>query len=321
MQVLEALKELMVASNSYQEPTLEEIDRWSKIFNYSVSEAPGIITQFRADINRQRLTDVQWYIIKDDKEAEGYGRETYEHWLQVWSNKSKISNQPRASDDKAFVVFKLQAPFPDIESLQSKVGISATLKKGLGEEGDADFAFVTGAAKRAIGDWIETQLPRPPRPTFIRLSLSPKDLLGNSSDPTLGVDSSLPQHRLQDNQCHASAQMEYLVWYLFYGTLMDPQTVQKCVSLPSTPRLVPASTKGGILRSWGRKYKALVDGPADARVDGSAYLVEIAEHEEYLRFRETEAYEVVPCRINLEGGEEIQGLTFRFVKQEDLDVD
>lgn len=90
---------------------------------------------------------------------------------------------------------------------------------------------------------------------------------------------------------------------------MDPQTVQKCISLPSTPRLVPTSTKGGILRSWGRKYKALVDGPADARADESAYLVETAKHEKYLR-----------CRNNLEGGEGIQGLTFRFVKQEDLDV-
>ncbi|KAI4109835.1 MAG: hypothetical protein LQ339_001619 [Xanthoria mediterranea] len=115
--------------------------------------------------------------------------------------------------------------------------------------------------------------------------------------------------------------MEYPVWYLFYGTLMDPQTVQKCISLPSTPRLVPASTRGGILRSWGRKYKALVDGPLDAQVDGFAYRVETAEHEEYLRFRETKAYEVVRCRITLEGGEEVPGLTFRFVKQEDLDVD
>lgn len=154
----------MAASNSYQEPTLEEVDRWSKIFTYPVSEAPNIITQFRADINRQRLTDGQWHIIRVDKEAERYDRETYEHWLQVWSTKPKTSKQPRASDDKAFFVFKLQAAFPDIGSLQSKVGISATLKKGLVEEGDADFPCVTGAAKRAIEVWIETQSPRPPPP-------------------------------------------------------------------------------------------------------------------------------------------------------------
>lgn len=195
------------------------------------------------------------------------------------------------------------------------------MRKGLGEEGDADFAHITGAAKRAIEDWIETQSPRPPRPTFIRLSQSRKDLSDMSCHPSLGVDSSLPQHRLQDSPRHAPAQMEYPVWYLFYGTLMDPETVQKCIPLPSTPRLLPASTRGGILRSWGRKYKALVDGPPEAQVDGFAYRVETAEHEEYLRFRETEAYEVVRCRITLEGGEEVPGLTFRFVKQEDLDMD
>ncbi|KAL8652335.1 MAG: hypothetical protein Q9226_004317 [Calogaya cf. arnoldii] len=318
----EALEELAGASStSYDEPTREEIDRWCNLFGYVESEAPDVIKEFRLDLNRRRLTNDQWDTIKDDKEAEGHDRETYEHQLQLSLTQSKISSRPRAYDDQALFVFKLGPPFADIESLQSAVGVLATLKKGLGEEGDVDFAHVTGAAKRAIEDWIETQSPRPPRPTFIRLSQSPKDLSNMSSHPTLGINSSLPQHRLQDKQAHAPAQMEYPVWYLFYGTLADPETLQKCIALPSTPRLVPASTKGGVLRNWGRKYKALVDGPADARIDGFAYLVETADHEEYLRFRETEAYEVVRCPITLEGGEEVQGLTFRFVKQEDLDVD
>lgn len=321
MEFFEALEELVVASNSYQEATSEEIDKWGRLFGYSASETPDIIASFRADLKRRRLTKDQWNLFKDSNDAIGHDQETYEHQLQLWSTKSKTSNRPRACDDQAFFIFKLGAPFPDIQSLQSAVGISATLRKGLGEEGDADFAHVTGAAKRAIEDWIETQSPRPPRPTFIRLSQSRKDLSDMSCHPSLGVESSLPQHRLKDSRCHAPAQMEYPVWYLFSGTLMDPQTVQKCISLPSTPRLVPASTRGGILRNWGRKYKALVDGPANARVDGFAYLVETAEHEEYLLFRETEAYEVVRCRINLEGGEEVPGLTFRFVKQEDFDVD
>ncbi|KAL8983040.1 MAG: hypothetical protein Q9205_002609 [Flavoplaca limonia] len=318
----EALEEMAVASCDYQaEPTSEEIERWCNLFDISRSEAPEIIKEFRMDLDRRRLTDDQWDTIKDDKEAEGYNRETYEYQIQLSLTTSRTSNRPKARDDKALFVFKLGLPFADIESLQAAVGISATLKKGVGEEGDADFAHVTGATKRAIEDWVESQSPRPPRPTFIRLSQSPKDLSDMSCHPSLGIDSSLPQHRLQDKHCHTPAQMEYPVWYLFYGTLMDPETVQKCISLPSTPQLVPASTKGGILRTWGRKYKALVDGPADARVDGFAYKVETAEHEEYLRFRETEAYEVVRCRIILGGGEEVRGLTFRFVKHDELDVD
>ncbi|KAL8846705.1 MAG: hypothetical protein Q9221_008233 [Calogaya cf. arnoldii] len=214
----------------------------------------------------------------DDKEAEGHDRETYEHQLQLSLTQSKIPSRPRACDDTAFFVFKLGPPFADIKSLQSAVGVSATLRKGLGEEGDADFAHPSDSRNRFE-----------PSPT--------------------------------QTARHVPAQMEYPVWYLFYGTLADPETLRECITLPSTPRLVPASTKGGVLRSWGRKYKALVNGPADARIDGFAYLVETADHEEYLRFRETEAYEVVRCPITFEGGEEVQGLTFRFVKQEDLDLD
>ena len=317
-----ALEEMAVTSLDYQEePMGEEIDRWCNLFDISRSEAPEIIEGFRMDLDRRRLTNDQWDTIKGDKEAEGYDRETYEYQIQLSLTRSRISKRPKTCDDKALFVFRLGSLFADVESLQAGVGISATLKRGIGEGGDANFAHITGAAKRAIEDWIESQSPRPPQPTFIRLSQSPKDLSDMSCHPSLGVDSSLPQYRLQDNQCHTPAQMEYPVWYLFYGTLMDPETVQKCISLPTTPKLVPASTKGGILRSWGRKYKALVDGPADARVDGFAYKVETAEHEEYLRFRETEAYEVVRCRINLEGVEEVQGLTFRFIKHDELDVD
>ena len=112
---------------------------------------------------------------------------------------------------------------------------------------------------------------------------------------------------------------------LFYGTLMDPQTLQNCISLPHPPILMPASIKGGTLRTWGRKYKALVDGPATAHVDGYAYCVLWTEREEYPRFRETEAYEVVRCRITLHSEEGVQeevlGLTFRFARHDELDVD
>jgi hypothetical protein len=56
----------------------------------------------------------------------------------------------------------------------------------------------------------------------------------------------------------------------------------------------------------------LVDGPQNARVDGSAYRVMTRGHENALRAYEIGNYEVVRCGIEIEGRLVI-GCTFRFV--------
>ncbi|KAI4148223.1 MAG: hypothetical protein L6R39_002850 [Caloplaca ligustica] len=322
MDLLNHLEELAAeATWPDQEPTQEELSRWGKLFGYSASEALDIIARNRADINRPKLTDKVWNLVKAEKEDEGYDRETYEHQVQLWSRTPHHQRDSTEREDKSSYIFKLGGLFRDTGSLQRTLGISGQVQRGYGEEGDADFASVDGAAKRAIESWFAAQSPTIPRPTFIRVSHAPKDLSEISSHPTLGIDSSLPQHRMPNiNHVFAPAQMEYPVWYFFYGTLMDHGTVQKCLSLPHPPGLIPASIMGGVLRTWGHKYKALVDGPADARVDGFAYRVESSEQEGCLRHRETEAYEVVRCRISM-SSDEIQGLTFRFAKHHLLDVD
>lgn len=330
MDLLQHLEELAIGViRTEKEPTYEDLSRWHSFFGYSAPEALNIIARLRANLNEHKLSDEQWDLIKAGKEDEGYDRETYEHQLQLWSAKSNSHFHPKdraKSEGTALYIFKLGGPFKDIEVLQRAVGVSAEVRKGHGEDGDTDFARIHGAAKYAIEDWLETQSPPMTyRPTFIRLSQAPKDLSDVSSYPTLGIDSSLPQHRTQAiDHLFAPAQMEYPVWYFFYGTLMNPETLQQCLSIPDPPRLILASIKGGFLRTWGRKYKALVDGPATAQVDGYAYRVESFEHEEHLRFRESEAYEVVRCRIALHSGgvrEDVQGLTFRFTRHNKLDVD
>lgn len=85
-----------------------------------------------------------------------------------------------------------------------------------------------------------------------------------------------------------------------------------------------ARVKGGRLSSWGGKYKALVDGQLEDVVVGRSVLVRNAEEEDGLRFFETEAYEIVRCRIELTGDdhrdgdrgrEEVIGLCFRFCRE------
>lgn len=69
--------------------------------------------------------------------------------------------------------------------------------------------------------------------------------------------------------------------------------------------------RGGKLKSWGT-YKALVDGIETDVVRGKAYLVKGEEEEDKLLFYETEAYDVVRCRILFPNGEQsIAGCAFR----------
>ncbi|KAL8682219.1 MAG: hypothetical protein Q9186_001678 [Xanthomendoza sp. 1 TL-2023] len=329
MDLLQHLEELAMGLDKIEEPTISDLTKWQKLFGYTASEAHQVITRLRSDVNGQKLSEEQWNLLKSGKEAEGHDRETYGHQLELWSTSLSSRSRSRPSTnsrDNSSYIFKLGGPLVNIENVRRVCGVSAQVRKGYGEEGNTDFASVDGAAKHVIEKWLEMQSPAITyRPTFIRLSQAPKDLSNTSSYPTLGIDSTLPQHRMHDlGQVPAPAQNEYPVWYFFYGTLMDPEVLQGCLGIPDRPTMTPASIQGGTLRTWGRKYKALVDGPDEAQVNGYAFCVQSAEQEEYLRFRETEAYEVVRCRIVLSSESEIaseaQGLTFRFARVDELDV-
>lgn len=81
----------------------------------------------------------------------------------------------------------------------------------------------------------------------------------------------------------------------------------------------PARVRGGLLKVWGNKYKALVDAPSrmdhnKAIVDGYAFTVENSMQDDALCGYETDKYEVVRCAIELpEECQVVKGLTFRFV--------
>lgn len=153
-----------------------------------------------------------------------------------------------------------------------------------------------------------------------------RSLSNTSIYPTLGMDSTLPQHRLDDTCLDAPfspAQDEYPVWYFFYGTLADAAFLLKLLSLSQEPELRSASIEGGTIRTWAGRYRSLVEAAASSRkcIDGSAYLVNSCDHEEILQYYETENYEVVRCLIRMNDNTEvIDGLTFRFVgDSQDLD--
>ena len=143
--------------------------------------------------------------------------------------------------------------------------------------------------------------------------MAKKNLSNDTLYPTLGIDTTLPQYRGIPSD-DVVKQDEFPVSYFFYGTLgfADLIRLMKLLELDLLPKVRRAHIKGGTLKQWGGKYKALVDGPLDAEVSGVVYEVESAKHEEALRCYETENYEVVRCTIVLESGERRHGLTFRF---------
>ncbi|PWY70926.1 hypothetical protein BO70DRAFT_343107 [Aspergillus heteromorphus CBS 117.55] len=229
-----------------------------------------------------------------------------------------IQHPITARDRNATYLVKLEGPLDSPTTVQrlSRSPTVPTLKEGIGETGPARFCSITGAMKFALQSSSSLSVTGF-TPTFIRVNLSPKRLSGYSTAPSLGgdVDPTLPQNRAIDaNEVFLPMQDEYPVWYFFYGTLAVPEILARTLGLDDMPVLTRARTKGGVIRSWGCKYTALVDGPASAVVDGWAFRVDSEEVEEALRAYETDYYEVVRCEICLvDGGEVVKGLVFRFV--------
>ena len=64
-------------------PSPETIFKWKRLFGYTHMEAVNLISQQRADLTRERITDAHWDLVRQEKEAAGYDREAYEHSLHL----------------------------------------------------------------------------------------------------------------------------------------------------------------------------------------------------------------------------------------------
>lgn len=303
-------------------PSEGDIARWQQLFKYPRSQAWDLIERHRNDISRQRIPDELWQMVRENKEAAGYDCEAYEHELAIAGiSKAKpdvgqektVTNSP--SQAHAIYLLKLEGPLGTPEKVREATS-SAELPEviqGSGDGGDAAFCRVNGNEKIAIALWLGRQKSSF-NPTFVRLPGKAK-LSADSAYPTLGLELTLPQNRpVADDIVFRPMQNEFPVWYFFYGTLAEPVilTSQLSLSEDDDPVLKPATILGGELKTWGGKYRALVDGTAHSQVEGSAYLVPCREHEDALRIYETEKYEVVRCEIVM-GEERVMGCTFRFV--------
>lgn len=298
-----------------------DIHRWQKLFELSAQEAHKQIVQYRNDIGRSRVSEDLWDLVREEKEALGFDRESYEFSLyHAKARKATASFAPTNQQQRQTVyVLKLEVPLDTAEKVQAAASLLAPpeVTEGTGETGNATFCTVDGCTRRKIIDWIALHYPNF-RPTIVRLSKSPKNLGSISIAPALGIEGTMLPHKRAEHADFVPmpTQDQYPVWYFFYGNLARPEELQQRLGLKTPPVYVPARVRGGKIMSWRGQYRALVDAEHDVLTYGSAFLVVSREHEDSLRFYETEKYEVVRCEIEMDGRVE-KGLVFRFAGSAD----
>lgn len=248
-----------------------------------------------------------------ESEDQGHDKESYEHqcWLER-TGKPKV-RRAKATKEQSLYLLQLVEPLADLEAVRAAGNLTTLPSKHRGTDDfgqPSDFCIVDANAKDNIlrslaGSWVQ--------PTFIKYSQVQTDLLSSSPYPTLGIDVTMPQYRPDSGHDPSllPAQHQYPVCYFFYGILADPTVLTRVLGLASNPEYIPARVTGGLVKTWAGKYRALVDGPSDAVIQGRAFLVENQEWETSLRCFETDEYEVVRCNIDM-GDIVVRGLTFRY---------
>ncbi|KAM7197063.1 hypothetical protein V8F20_006816 [Naviculisporaceae sp. PSN 640] len=271
------------------------------------------------------------------------------------STKAILPKPTRASTTKTYYLIRLDGPLSSPETVRVAGGLP-TLPETFTDESNPDdedsdldsnyenpqqtptrFCRIDNITKDKTLAWLSSNPPPAAehsdwRPLIIKDARAHKDLSSVSAYPTLGVDTTLPQHRLhsispdQDLSLRPT-QNEYPVWYFFYGTLADPDVLRRVLELPDDSLITYHSAR--LTTCGDRRYKALVDfttadngdagltrkNDTTSVIEGKTYLVQNREEEDNLRVYETDLYEVVRCAIELEMNGEVKlvkGLTFRF---------
>ncbi|KAK7885624.1 hypothetical protein LTR67_010417 [Exophiala xenobiotica] len=280
-----------------------DVQRWQKLFNLTRSDSSNAIETYRGNYSRARITDEHWDAIKSTQEAKGHNRESYEYSLTKTRKPTNMTSASAPIERGSFIV-QLTGPLDTAARLQEAAALSQipALATGFGEDGEARFCEIDGAAKSRLLAWLAKH-HGDFHPTIVRLSKAKKDLCPHTPAPMLGrMDLTLPQHRPDDATFKPTPLPDqYPVWYFFYGTLADSDVLSQHLNLDTAPVVYPSAR-------W--KYRALVDAPG-TEVDGSAFLVGSRDQEDALRFYETDKYEVVRCHITMQTGV-VCGLTFRF---------
>jgi hypothetical protein len=141
-----------VESESF--PTDDQLERWQRLFKYTRREAFNLIKAQRSDITRTRITDEHWSLVRDEKEAQGHDRETYEHSLQLGNVLKSQSATIPGADGKNIFLFRLGGILGDVERVRGIVGGEVSVVEGQSEMGVANFCLVDEEGKEKIEEFL-----------------------------------------------------------------------------------------------------------------------------------------------------------------------
>ncbi|KAH7070730.1 hypothetical protein BKA63DRAFT_83623 [Paraphoma chrysanthemicola] len=204
---------------------------------------------------------------------------------------------PPQSDPRTRYLFKLQPPLSSPTTIQSLFSLPTLPSLHVDTSNPrAQFVEIDTATRDAIKGFLG-----PGKWLFIRLGIpAGKDLENTTALGVVKIDK--------------PGQDKYPVRYLFYGTLGSPVKLAEVLGQDDdvVPLLRKARVQRGKVKMWRDKYRALVDGDAEDVVEGLVYEVEDEAQEGALRHYEGASYEAVRCEIEVEDGEVMDVLTFRF---------
>ncbi|KAF5635963.1 hypothetical protein F52700_5276 [Fusarium sp. NRRL 52700] len=234
----------------------------------------------------------------------------------------KFEERHRRRLEAAKFLIKLGGPLDSIKAIAQAAGISSPDGAAISATDSSrkveSFFKINAINKASIEAYLKTDPSLTTyAPLFIPYNPARKSLSPHSLHPTLGIDSTLPHHRLQHlHDEPRPAQNEYPVWYFVYGDLADGGVFAELTG--DSTRCEKAVTVGGRLNCQKG------DGSLANIVEGRGFMVSIAlqvetqEQEDMLRAYQAVAYEVVRCTIHIIGKdmeEAVQGLTFRLIQK------
>ena len=197
--------------NLDDKPSKDEISVWQNMFGYSYSEANEHINNQRSSFSQPKVSDDHWELVRMEKEAQGYTREAYDHWIATGTRSciSEAHNEPNSaasSYNKSSYLVLLEGILSTPLILQEAADLPDLSKviEASSKTGDVFFCTVDGAAKHCIEAWLSEQ-DSTFKLTFVRISKAQKNLSADSIHPTLGLESTLPQHRFSTDPTIATA--------------------------------------------------------------------------------------------------------------------
>jgi hypothetical protein len=149
------------AQKADEYPSRDTIARWTRLFGYSNREAAYLISEQRADLTRDRITDEHWGLIKDEKESMGFDREAYEHSLKLTDVfKSQSATIPTAGENgELMLLFRLGGMLDTAEKVQEVAGLERLPEtvSGTNAMGFAQFCLVDKETQGKLEVWLRTR--------------------------------------------------------------------------------------------------------------------------------------------------------------------